>query len=196
MIRPAERLAEYRDLFDLPEHLIGEILHGQLITQPRPAPKHARASSILGGEMIAPYDQGRGGPGGWWILFEPELHLGPHILVPDLAGWRRERLPVFPEEAYFSLAPDWVCEVLSPNTARVDRVVKMPIYANQGVRWLWLVEPDLRTLEVYRLHEGHWLLEGAWQEADEVCAAPFAEMAFPLAGLWVPEATGPEGREP
>ena len=107
-------------------------------------------------------------------------------MVPDLAGWRRERMPSFPEEAYFTLAPDWVCEVLSPGTARTDRVVKMPIYAQQGVQWLWLVEPILHTLEVFRLHEGHWLLEAAWQEADEVSAPPFAEIAFSLGGLWVP----------
>ncbi|WP_367026057.1 Uma2 family endonuclease [Methylococcus sp. ANG] len=184
MSRPAERLAEYRDLFDLPEHVIGEILNGQLVTQPRPAPRHAQATSILTGEIVPPYHQGRGGPGGWWILFEPEMHLGPHILVPDLAGWRRERMPALPDEAYFTLAPDWVCEVLSPGTARIDRVVKMPIYAGQAVQWLWLVEPDLHTLEVFRLHDGHWLLEGAWQEADEVRAPPFAELAFSLADLW------------
>jgi Uma2 family endonuclease len=97
-------------------------------------------------------------------------------------------MPVFPEDPYFTLAPDWVCEVLSPGTARTDRVVKMPIYAGQGVQWLWLVDPDLRTLEVFRLHEGHWLLEGAWQEVDEVRAAPFSEVSLALAGLWVPEA--------
>ncbi len=186
MNQPALREAQYEDLFDLPDNLIGEILNGQLITQPRPAPKHARASSIIGGELVPPYDQGRSGPGGWWILFEPELHLGRHIMVPDLAGWRRERMPSFPEEAYFTLAPDWVCEVLSPGTARTDRVVKMPIYAQQGVEWLWLVEPILHTLEVFRLHEGHWLLETAWQEADEVRAPPFDGIAFSLGGLWVP----------
>lgn len=183
---PAERDARYEDLFGLPDNLIGEILYGQIITQPRPAPKHARASSSIGGGLVPPYDHGRDGPGGWWILDEPELHLGRDILVPDLAGWRKERMPTFPEEAYFSLAPDWICEVLSPGTARTDRVVKMPIYAGQGVQWLWLVEPDLRTLEVFRLHEGHWLLEAAWQENDEVHAPPFADIVLPLAGLWVP----------
>jgi len=168
--------------------VIGEILHGQLITQPRPAPRHALVSSMVGGELINPYHQGRGGPGGWWILFEPELHLGRDVLVPDLAGWRRERLPVFPEEAYFTLAPDWVCEVLSPGTARTDRVVKMPIYAEQGIGWLWLVDPDQRTLEVFRLHDGHWLMENAWQQDDAVNAPPFAEHRFSLADLWVPAA--------
>jgi Uma2 family endonuclease len=182
----AGRLAAYEDLFDLPEHLIGEILHGQLITQPRPAPRHALSASGIGAELTNPFQRGRGGPGGWWILDEPELHLGPNILVPDLAGWRRERMPVFPETAYFTLAPDWVCEVLSPGTARIDRVVKMPLYAEQGVEWLWLVDPDQQTLEVYRLLEGHWLLEQTAQQADEVNASPFVEHRFSLADLWVP----------
>lgn len=189
MTAPAERLATYQDLFDLPDNVIGEILHGQLITQPRPAPRHARAASVLGGDLMNPFDHGRGGPGGWWILFEPELHLGAHILVPDLAGWRRERMPVFPDEAYFTLAQDWVCEVLSPGTARIDRVVKMPLYAEHGVGWLWLVDPDQRTLEVFRLHEGHWLMEQAWQQNEEVGAPPFGEWRFALADLWVPDAT-------
>ena len=186
MNSPARRLATYEDLFNLPEHLIGEILHGQLITQPRPAPRHAFSASGIGGELTNPFQRGRGGPGGWWILDEPELHLGPHILVPDLAGWRRARTPVFPETAYFTLAPDWVCEVLSPGTARTDRVVKMPIYAAQGVAWLWLVDPDQRTLEVYRLLEGHWLMEQTAQQDDEVAAPPFAEHRFSLADLLVP----------
>lgn len=184
MTQTAHRLATYEDLFDLPDNMIGEILHGQLITQPRPAPKHARAASVIGGDLMSPFDHGRDGPGGWWILDEPELHLNGHILVPDLAGWRRERLPSLPDAAYFSLAPDWVCEVISPGTARIDRAVKMPIYAEQGVNWLWLVDPDCRTLEVYRLYEQHWLLEHTWQQDDAVQAPPFAEITLALADLW------------
>jgi Uma2 family endonuclease len=187
MSEPAHRLARYEDLFDLPEHLVGEILHGQLVTHPRPASRHARAASVLGGQMTNPYDLGRGGPGGWWILFEPELHLGGHILVPDLAGWRRERLPVFPDAAYFTLAPDWVCEVLSPGTARLDRVTKMPIYAGEGVAWLWLVDPDPRTLEVYVLREGRWLLEQAGGGEDRLRAPPFDATELHLGDLWPPE---------
>jgi Uma2 family endonuclease len=180
----AHKFATYEDLFDLPEHIVGEIIHGQLVTHPRPAPKHALASSALGDELISPYQKGRGGPGGWWILFEPELHLSPHILVPDLAGWRRERLPRIPEIAYFTLAPDWVCEVLSPSTARVDRVDKMPIYASQGVSFLWLIDPVLHTLEVFVLHNGRWSLEQVYQQDQIVQAVPFDAISLSLADLW------------
>jgi Uma2 family endonuclease len=133
-----------------------------------------------------PFQSGCGGPGGWWIIDKPELHLETHILVPDLAGWRQERLQMLPEDAYFSVAPDWVCEVISPGTVRIDRAVKMPVYAAQAVNWLWLVDPDIRTLEVYRLSEGHWLLEGTWKDDDKVRAAPFAEVTLQLDDLWVP----------
>src|SRR5262249_42209165 len=133
MATPANKLASYDDLLALPENRIGEIVHGVLHSHPRPAPRHVRSSSILGGELTSPYDKGQGAPGGWWILDEPECRLGPHVLVPDLAGWRRERMPSLPDIAWFELALDWVCEVLSPGTARLDRVQKMPIYAQAGV---------------------------------------------------------------
>jgi len=184
MTATALKFATYEDLFDLPDNLVGEIIHGQLITHPRPAPQHVVASSAIGDELVGPFQKGRGGPGGWWILDEPELHLGPHILVPDLAGWRRERLPVMPETAYFTLPPDWVCEVLSPGTARTDRADKMPIYAEYGVSFLWLIDPALRTLEAFLLRDGRWLLEHVYQEDDQVRAVPFDAIAFPLADLW------------
>lgn len=184
MTATAHKLATYEDLFDLPENLVGEIIHGQLITHPRPAPKHVIASSSLGGQLFNPYHRGSGGPGGWWILDEPELHLGPHILVPDLAGWRRERLPTIPDTAFFTLSPDWVGEVLSPSTARVDRADKMPIYAVQGVPFLWLIDPASHTLEVFVLREGRWLLEHVYQEDNPVSASPFEAITFPLADLW------------
>ncbi|MDS4068389.1 MAG: Uma2 family endonuclease, partial [Candidatus Competibacter sp.] len=167
MIATARKFAIYEDLFDLPDNVVGEIIHGQLIAHPRPAPKHLVASSAIGDELVGPFQKGRGGPGGWWILDEPELHLGPHILVPDLAGWRRERLPAMPETAYFTLPPDWICEVLSPGTARTDRADKMPIYAEYGVSFLWLIDPALQTLEAFVLRDGHWLLERVYQEDDE-----------------------------
>jgi Uma2 family endonuclease len=182
---PAEKFATYEDLFDLPETLVGEIISGQLITHPRPAPKHARAYSALGRRLGVPFDDGQDGPGGWWILDEPELHLGRDVLVPDLAGWRRERMPSLPEAAWFELPPDWVCEILSPSTARLDRVTKLPLYALHGVRHAWLVDPDLRTLEVFENRDGKWLLLSALENGAEVREAPFDATSFSLGNLWV-----------
>src|SRR5512142_1943672 len=119
MSDPARRNATYDDLLGLPSHVVGELLEGSLVVSPRPASRHARAASGLGGELHGPFQRGRGGPGGWIILDEPELHLGGNVLVPDLAGWRRERMPQLPDVAAFELAPDWVCEVLSASTQAI-----------------------------------------------------------------------------
>ena len=146
---PAVQPATYGDILSLPGHLVGEIIRGVLRTHPRPAPKHALAGYFLGGTLVTPFGTGRDGPGGWWILDEPELHLGADILVPDLAGWKRARMPKLPDTAWFELAPDWVCEILSPSTAKVDRAEKLPLYAN-GVAHCWLVDPDLKTLKSSR----------------------------------------------
>jgi Uma2 family endonuclease len=181
---PAERFATYEDLFDLPENIVGEIVSGRLITHPRPAPKHAVAYSILGYELQGPFDRGRNGPGGWWILDEPEIHIGGDILVPDIAGWRRERMPKLPETAWFDLTPDWLCEILSPSTARVDRVEKLPIYARWGVKHVWLVDPDLRTLEAFENVDGRWLLIATLKDDDSVSLPPFDAISFSLGGLW------------
>ena len=182
---PVERKASYEDIIDLPEYLVGEILAGELHTHPRPAPKHARAYSALTGSLWSPFDGGKDGPGGWWILDEPELHLGEDVIVPDLAGWRRERLPELPTTAWFELAPDWACEILSPSTARTDRAVKMPIYARERVPHLWLVDPDVCTLEVYGLQDdGYWLLLATLQENDSVRQPPFDAVTFELGVLW------------
>lgn len=186
----ASRFANYEDLFDLPETIVGEIIYGQLITHPRPAPRHAVAASSICNELLSPFQKGRGGPGGWWILLEPELHLHPHILVPDLAGWRRERMPTLPSTDYFEIVPDWICEVLSPGTARVDRVQKMPIYAQCGVQYLWLIDPDLRTLEVYQLVGQHWQLQASFENDDSISIMPFDAISFSLAELWPPETAG------
>ena len=185
MTEPAKRNATYEDILTLPENQVGEILQGQLHTHPRPSPKHALAYSALGHSLGPAFSGGMGGPGGWWILDEPEIHLGHDVIVPDLAGWRRERMPELPETAWFELPPDWVCEILSPSTARTDRAVKMPIYARETVPHLWLVDPDLRTLEVYRLEDdGHWLLIETLKEDDQVRQPPFEAISFPLGVLW------------
>jgi hypothetical protein len=185
MSEPAARGASYEDILALPEHLVGEILFGRLHTHPRPAPRHVRAYSALGYTIGGPFDGGVGGPGGWWILDEPEVHLDGHVLVPDLAGWRRERLPVLPETAWFELAPEWVCEILSPGTTRTDRAIKMPIYAEQGVPHLWLVDPDARTLEVYQSQANRrWLLLDTLKDEDTVRQPPFEAIEFSLGALW------------
>jgi Uma2 family endonuclease len=182
---PAERKANYQDILTLPEQLVGEILYGQLYTHPRPSPKHARSYSALGYLIGGPFDGGIDGPGGWWIIDEPELHLGPDIIVPDIAGWRRERMPQLPEIAWFELVPDWICEILSPSTSRIDRAIKMPLFAREGVPFLWLVDPDAHTLEVYRMQDdGHWLLLETLKDDDVVRQPPFDAVSFPLNSLW------------
>ncbi len=145
---------------------------------------HALASSRLGGELGGPFDRGRDGPGGWWIIDEPELHLGEDILVPDLAGWGRERMPEYPETAYVTLAPDWVCEVPSPSIRRLDLLEKRPAYAREGVGHLWLVDPADRTLEALELKAGQWVLIGMAKDDEPVCIPPFDAIAFSLGGLW------------
>jgi len=185
MALPAEREATYEDLFDLPDNVVGQIIYGQLIVQPRPAPKHVLASSRLGVKVGGKYHQnGNGGADNWWILDEPELHIGGHILVPDLAGWRRERMPQLPEIAYFTIAPDWICEVLSPSTAKLDRATKMPIYAKIGVKFVWLIDPEIQVLEVFELQNNHWVLSTVFKENDTVVAAPFNDLSFDLSVLW------------
>lgn len=184
MTQPAKHKATYQDLLALPSTLVGEILGGNLHTHPRPAPKHTRAYSALGYTLGGPFDGGIGGPGGWWILDEPELHLGDDIIVPDIAGWRRKRMPQLPTTAWFQLAPDWVCEILSPRTAQTDRIVKMPIYARESISHLWFVDPDLQTLEVYQLTDNRWTLLSALKDDDPVSQPPFEAIEFNLDVLW------------
>jgi Uma2 family endonuclease len=185
MAEHAKRLATYADLEAAPPHLVAEIIHGSLVTHPRPAPRHAIALSALGSKVISTYQWGEGnGPGGWIFVDEPELHLGPHVVVPDLAGWRRERLPSLPETPYFETPPDWVCEGLSPSTEEYDRGPKRDIYAEARVPHLWHLDPRLKMLEVFQLTAGHWLLMVTFCGADDVRAVPFDAISFPLDLLW------------
>ena len=176
--------ATYQDVLDAPAHRVAEIVDGTLYTHPRPAMPHALASSRLGGELTGPFDRGRGGPGGWWIIDEPELHLGEDILVPDLAGWRRKRMPDYPDTAYVTLAPDWVCEVLSASTRKHDLHGKRPVYAREGVGYLWLVDPVDRTLEAFELRQQQWVLIAGAKDDDPVCIRPFDAVTFGLGDLW------------
>jgi Uma2 family endonuclease len=181
---PVKRRATYEDLMAVPDHKVAEILDGELHVSPRPSIPHALASSRLGGDIIGPFDAGRGGPGGWWILFEPELHLADDVVVPDLAGWRRERLPQVPPDPFLSVAPDWACETISPSTERIDRGKKLRIYARERVGHVWLVNPSPATLEVYRLEGGHWVLLSSHEGDALVRAEPFEAIEVDLKRLW------------
>ena len=186
MSEPAsvKRRATYEDLCRVPDHLVAEILDGELFATPRPALPHIRTGSALGVEIGGPFDQGRGGPGGWWILVEPELHLRDDVVVPDLAGWRRERLPAIPNAPFMMLAPDWACEILSPSTERLDRLRKVRMYAREGVSHVWLVNPILRTLEILRLEKGQWLVAATHGGDEEIHAEPFEAVVLELARIW------------
>lgn len=181
----AKKEATYNDLLGIPENRIGEIINGELYTVPRPSPRHSMVVSSLGAEIVNPFSKGRGGPGGWIILFEPELLIDQNILVPDLAGWKKERLPHLPETNWIAVSPDWVCEVLSPRTIQTDKTKKMPIYAKHNVRHVWLMDPMAKTLDVFALlPSGGWELVGSFAENDTVMAVPFHEIEIHLADLW------------
>ena len=176
--------ATYQDVLDAPPHRVAEVVDGVLYTNPRPAAPHALAASALEIDLGAAFQFGRGGPGGWWIIVEPELHFGDDILVPDLAGWRRDRMPRYPETAYFTLAPDWVCEILSPSTRKLDLDAKRPVYARERVRHLWLVEPADRTLEAFELTAGKWSRIATVADDAAVQILPFEAASFNLGDLW------------
>ena len=186
MTHPVVRRDLYAAIEALPEGVTGEIIGGQFHTQPRPAGPHALASSNLGIDVGGAYSRGRGGPGGWWIIDEPEIHFvrNTEVLVPDLAGWRRERVPALPEEQRFEVVPDWVCEVLSPAMASRDRQVKRPVYAAYGVAYAWLVDPGPRTLEAYALGDDGGEPVRCYEAPDLVDAAPFEEAGFRVEALW------------
>jgi Uma2 family endonuclease len=183
-VPPFDRPATYDDLVKLPDHLVAEIADGELHASPRPAFPHAGAGAAIGGFLMPAFGWGRGGPGGWWIFYEPELHLGPDVLVPDWAGWRRTRMPHRPETPYASLAPDWLCEILSPSTSSFDRVKKLAIYAREGVPHVWLLDPLARTLEVLRLEKGRWTILATHAGAEVARAEPFEAVELELSILW------------
>jgi Uma2 family endonuclease len=186
MREPPTRRATRADLDALPEHVAGELIRGVLYTLPRPRARHQFAGSALGAELFGPFQRGRGGPGGWWILDEPGIRL-PALdveeVVPDLAGWRRERLPELPEGP-IDVVPDWVCEVLSPTTRQHDLRIKRPLYAEAGVGHMWLVDVDARTVVVSRNEGGRWVELGVWAESERLRAEPFEAFELPLADLW------------
>ena len=184
-----KRGAVYAEFLKVPEWKVAELIDGELIVSPRPATPHAHAGSAIGAQIWGSFNGPPGSPeqpGGWWILFEPELHFGDDVLVPDVAAWRRDRLPVLPAVAFMTQAPDWACEVVSPSTGTIDRTRKMRIYARAGVAHLWLVDPGTRTLEVYRREGGRWMVASAHGAEDVVRAEPFGAVELALGRWWLP----------
>ena len=185
MPEAAKKKATYEDLYTIADHMIGEIIAGELIATPRPSRRHSSTLARLTSNILPPFEYGRGGPGGWIILVEPEIALGENILVPDLAGWKRERFPFQEETNWISVAPDWVCEILSPTTLRLDKVKKMPVYAQFGVGHIWLIDPLAMTLDAFRLEAHRWVLLGSYAERDHVRLEPFQEIEIALGDLWL-----------
>lgn len=181
----AHRQATRADLDTLPETISAEIIEGVLYSSPRPRFRHAAIETLLASDLTNPFQRGRGGPGGWWILIEPGIELPEAAeIVPDLAGWRRERLPEPEPEAPIRVVPDWVCEILSPTTRRRDQLIKRPFYARAGVSFLWFIDLDARTLSVNQLAEGHWIELGVFGESATVRAEPFAAIEISMADWW------------
>jgi Uma2 family endonuclease len=176
--------ATYQDVLDAPEHVVAEIIGGELRLSPRPGGPATAVASSVGDELGPPFKRGRGGPGGWLIVDEPEIHVADDIIVPDLAGWRRERQSRVPEGAFFTMTPDWVCEVLSRSTEKMDRLEKMPLYASWSVQYAWLVHPRRRTIEVFRLRNGAWETSGVYGEADRARIEPFGAIEIAVGDLW------------
>lgn len=184
MSERSKRPATYADLEAVSPNLVAEVIDGQLMTHPRPWPRHGAAAASLGDELTGPFQKKRGGPGGWIFFFEPEVKFGTDILVPDICTFRRERLPNLPDRNFFEIAPDWICEVLSGSTEKRDRTLRMRIYGRAGVGFMWLVDPRLQILEAFRNDGGHWIKIGDWNSADQVNAPPFDAIPFSLADLW------------
>ncbi|MBV9496086.1 MAG: Uma2 family endonuclease [Acidobacteria bacterium] len=186
MAARAQERATYDDLLRAPENMIAELVDGELYMSPRPGGPHGRVTSVLTMDIGTPYDRGRGGPGGWLLIHEPEIHfeLNRLVLVPDIAGWRRERMATVPSDHRFLIPPDWICEVSSPSTYRLDRQRELPIYAEYGVRHAWLVDPERQAVEILRLESEHWVLANTHGGDDRFRAEPFEEVEIDFASFW------------
>jgi Uma2 family endonuclease len=183
-IKPLKEDATYDDLCHVADRFIAEIVDGDLYASPRPPVRHIHAASVLAAELGTCFDWSRNGPGGWIVLNKPELHFGNDVLVPDITGWSRSRLPMLPNAAFMTLAPDWICEVLSPFTETLDRSKKLRIYAREGVEHAWLLDPVRKTLEVFELRKGTWAPLIEHEGGGKVRAPPFDAVEIELDALW------------
>ncbi|MGH9457272.1 MAG: Uma2 family endonuclease [Thermoanaerobaculia bacterium] len=184
MTERAKRGAAYADIERAPDDRIAELVLGDLYLSPRPSLRHALAASALVTLLGDAFHFGRSGPGGWWILFEPEVRSWGDVLVPDIAGWRREHLAAIPDGVGIHLPPDWVCEVLSQSTELFDRNQKLPRYADLGVKHLWLVDPAARRVEVYERAGLVWARLEVHGADAVISAPPFEAVPLELLSLW------------
>lgn len=180
-----QKQATYQDVLAAPKDMVAEVAAGDLYTHPRPAIPHANVAMAASGSLFQRFQRGDGGPGGWVFLVEPELHLGNDVLVPDIAGWRQERLSDLPDKPYLDIAPNWLCEILSSGTARLDRTIKLPIYAREKVEHVWLIDPNQCTLEVLRRQDQRWLIVATFAEDEKVQAEPFDAVELDLSDWWL-----------
>ncbi|HTM20955.1 MAG TPA: Uma2 family endonuclease [Kofleriaceae bacterium] len=193
---PAKKPATYADIEALPEHLVGEIINGELVVSPRPRLQHGVASGEISYHLDHHFGRGRGGAARWFFIIEPELHLGTDVVVPDVAGWCRERAPTEAEAVGITIVPDWVCEILSPSTLRIDRSKKMAIYARASVNHLWLVDPMGRTIEAFRRLDDSWVLIGVWTDEAAARIEPFSEIELDVSRWWLPPQPGSANEPP
>jgi Uma2 family endonuclease len=184
MAARVQQHATYEDLARLPENMVGELINGELYASPRPGGMHAIAASGLAFFLGPAFQFGLGGPGGWWILNKPELHFASDVLVPDLAGWHRERMPAAPKDHVFAIAPDWICEVTSPSSRILDRNKKMPIYARCEVEYAWIVDPDSQMIEAYGRHDDRWIVLGTYSDERVARIEPFEAIEIDLTLIW------------
>jgi Uma2 family endonuclease len=189
MASPQRKLATYADLLALPVDTRAEILSGDVILSPAPLPRHSKAQGSARRFLGGPFDDddGHGGPGGWWIFVEVDVMLGPHDVVrPDLAGWRRDRLSQPGLKRPIDVVPDWVCEVLSPSTAARDRITKRRLYAQAGIPFYWLIDPELRAVEALALRDGVWVELGVFDDTATTRIAPFEAIELEIGRLFLP----------
>jgi Uma2 family endonuclease len=185
MTAPAKIPATYADIEALPAHMTGEIINGVLHTHPRPSNEHGFAYTSLTDELVSPFQKGRGGPGGWTFIQEPELHLGPHTVSPDMCGWRKDRMPHVPRAKFVdNIVPNWVCEFLSASTEKRDRGEKRVIYSTYGVDHYWLIDPRVRSVEIFQRLDRQWLAIGYFTDKEKLIAPPFEAITIDLSFLW------------
>jgi Uma2 family endonuclease len=181
----ARCLATYEDLLSLPAEVRAEVIDGELVVEPSPSPLHQGAVGGVLAELRSPFERGRGGPGGWWLILDVDVFFGPHDVVrPDITGWRRERVPEYPSERPVRATPDWVCEALSPGTAARDQGEKRAIYQRSGVAWYWIVDPANRSLQVYRLTADGYLLDTSVGDRGYARLHPFEAVELELEALF------------